>query len=109
MANDLAKLAHDLPAHFRETVNRVIYALVPGSLTKHSLTKTLLTADVREQLRHADRIVFEAMRTAGLLGDIKQFPVVLLPLSFGEPGERSIVFGRSHQHVHDRPGYAARP
>ncbi len=51
----------------------------------------MLTADVREQLRHADRIVFEAMRSADLLGDIKQFPVVLLPLSFGKSGERAIV------------------
>lgn len=90
-SEDLAKLAHDLPAHFRGTINRVIYALAPGKLDKHSLTKTLLTADVREQLRHADRIVFEAMRAADLLGDIKQFPVVLLPLSFGKSGERSIV------------------
>lgn len=89
--DDLAKLARDLPAHFRETVNRVIYALTPGSLDKHSLTETLLTADSRAQLRHADRIVFEAMRAAGLLGDIKQFPVVLLPLSFSQPGNRSIV------------------
>lgn len=88
---ELAKLAHSLPAHFRESVNRVVYALTPGSLAKHSLTKTLLTADVRAQLREADRIVFEAMRSADLLDRIKQFPVVLLPLSFGEPGERSIV------------------
>jgi GMP synthase (glutamine-hydrolysing) len=90
-AAQLAKLSADLPAHFRETVNRVIYALGPQPLAKHSLTKTLLTADVREQLRQADKIVFEAMRAADLLGSIKQFPVVLLPLSFGKPGERSIV------------------
>ncbi len=88
---DLAKLAHALPAHFRETVNRVVYALTPGLLGKHSITKTLLTADVREQLRQADKIVFEAMRSAGLLNHIKQFPVVLLPLSFGKSGERSVV------------------
>lgn len=87
----LAKLAHGLPAHFRDSINRVVYALVPGSLADQSLTKTLLTADVREQLRHADKIVFEAMRSADLLGDIKQFPVVLLPLSFDKPDERSIV------------------
>jgi GMP synthase (glutamine-hydrolysing) len=88
---ELAKLGADLPAHFRETVNRVIYALGPQPLSKHSLTKTLLTADVRAQLRHADRIVFEEMRAADLLGSIKQFPVVLLPLSFDKEGERSIV------------------
>ncbi|HZL07743.1 MAG TPA: gamma-glutamyl-gamma-aminobutyrate hydrolase family protein [Candidatus Dormibacteraeota bacterium] len=90
-ATQLAKLGADLPAHFRETVNRVIYALGPRPLASHSLTKTLLTADVRAQLRAADKIVFEAMRTADLLGSIKQFPVVLIPLSFAKPGERSLV------------------
>jgi GMP synthase (glutamine-hydrolysing) len=87
----LARLAHDLPAHFRGTINRVIYALTPGKLDKHAVTRTLLTADVRAQLRHSDRIVFEAMRAADLINDIKQFPVVLLPLSFGRSGERAIV------------------
>lgn len=87
----LAKLGADLPAHFLETINRVIYALGPEPLAKHTVTKTLLTADVRNQLRHADRVVFEAMRTLNLLSKIKQFPVVLLPLSFGKPGQRSIV------------------
>jgi GMP synthase (glutamine-hydrolysing) len=87
----LAKLGTDLPAHFRDTVNRVIYHLGNGPLGEHIVTKTLLTADVREQLRHADRIVFEEMRAAGLLDKIKQFPVVLIPLSFAATGERSIV------------------
>ena len=91
-AAQLAKLGADLPAHFRATVNRVIYALGPQSLANHTVTKTLLTTDVRAQLRQADKIVFEAMRAAGLLGTIKQFPVVLIPLSFsGKVGERSIV------------------
>jgi GMP synthase (glutamine-hydrolysing) len=90
-AEDLARLGADLPAHFRDTVNRVIYALGDQPLKDFALTKTLLTADVRQQLREADRIVFEEMRQANLLGDIKQFPVVLIPLSFGGPGKRSIV------------------
>jgi GMP synthase (glutamine-hydrolysing) len=90
-ADDLARLGADLPAHFRDTVNRVIYALGKEPLGRHSLTQTLLTSDVRQQLRHADRIVFEEMRAAGQLDKIKQFPVVLIPLSFGKPGERSIV------------------
>ena len=91
-SDQLAKIGTDLPAHFREAVNRVIYKLQGGTLSgSPTLTKTLLTADVREQLRHADKIVFEEMRAADLLGDIKQFPVVLIPLSFGEKGHRSIV------------------
>ncbi len=90
-SDDLVKLGSDLPAHFRETVNRVIYALGSQPLSERSLTKTLLTADVRTQLRQADKIVFEEMRSANLLGKIKQFPVVLIPLSFGAEGQRSIV------------------
>lgn len=90
-ADQLAKLGADLPAHFRNSINRVIYALGDQPLTQHTVTKTLLTNDVRQQLRQADRIVFEAMRAADLLGAIKQFPVILIPLSFGKPGERSIV------------------
>jgi GMP synthase (glutamine-hydrolysing) len=90
-ADELAKLGAELPAHFRGQVNRVIYALGDAPIQKHSLTKTLLTADVRDQLRRADRIVFEAMRAADLLDKIKQFPVVLLPLSFGKTGQHSIV------------------
>jgi GMP synthase (glutamine-hydrolysing) len=88
---ELAKLGADLPAHFRDSVNRVIYALSDQPLARRSQTKTLLTADVRAQLRLADRIVFEEMRKAGLLDKIKQFPVVLLPISFREQNERSIV------------------
>lgn len=90
-ADQLAQFGTDIPAHFRETINRVVYALGPTPLADMSLTKTLLTADVRTQLRHADRIVFEEMRTAGLLRAIKQFPVILLPLSFGSAGQRAIV------------------
>ncbi len=90
-AEDLAKLGTELPAHFRNHINRVIYALGPQPLAERSLTRTLLTADVRAQLRHADRIVYEEMRSAGLMSEIKQFPVILLPLSFGVLGQRSVV------------------
>ncbi len=90
-SDELAKLGADLPAHFPNVLNRVIYALGPRPLANRSLTKTLLTADIRAQLRLADRIVFEEMRAASLLSKIKQFPVVLLPLSFDQSGQRSIV------------------
>jgi GMP synthase (glutamine-hydrolysing) len=90
-SDELAKLGADLPAHFRDTVNRVIYALEPGLLQNRSQIKTLLTAEVRAQLRLADRIVFEEMRAHDLLDKISQFPVILLPLSFNEPGQRAIV------------------
>lgn len=88
---DLAGLANEIPAHFRGQVNRVIYALGPLPLSKRTVTKTLLTKDSRKQLRQADRIVFEAMREFNVIDIIKQMPVVLLPISFGEIGKRSIV------------------
>jgi len=90
-AKQLAQLGSDLPAHFRESVNRVIYALGPQPLDHGSLTTTLLSSDVRSQLRQADKIVFEEMRAASLLQKINQFPVVLLPVSFNGQGQRSIV------------------
>lgn len=87
----LALLANDLPAHFRDRINRVVYALGDKPLDKLTVTETDATPEVRTQLRHADKIVFEEMRAHDLLRRITQFPVVLLPLSFGKPGERSIV------------------
>jgi GMP synthase (glutamine-hydrolysing) len=89
--DDLIRVGSDLPAHFRETINRVIYSIGNKSLTEISQTKTLLSADVRAQLRLADRIVFEEMREYNLLDKITQFPVVLLPISFDKPNQRSIV------------------
>jgi GMP synthase (glutamine-hydrolysing) len=88
---DLTKLGSELPSHFRNSINRVIYALGRQSLAKRSQTKTLLNAEVRAQLRLADRIVFEEMRGFDLLNKIQQFPVILLPISFNEVGKRSIV------------------
>ena len=90
-SEQLTQLGSDLPAHFRESVNRVIYALGPASLVKCSITKTLLTQEEATQLRKADAIVFEEMRKGDLLRKIIQFPVVLLPLSFDSIGQRSIV------------------
>ncbi len=90
-AADMVALASEIPAHFRGKVNRVVYALGQQALAKRTVTKTLLDSESREQLRAADRIVFEAMRSFDVLAHIKQMPVVLLPLSFRSPGERSIV------------------
>lgn len=90
-SDEMAALASDIPAHFRGVINRVVYALGEQPLTGGSVTRTLLTADSRAQLRIADRIVFEVMRAHGVINKIKQMPVVLLPLSFDKPGYRSIV------------------
>jgi len=88
---DMASLASEIPAHFPGKVNRVVYALSPQVLARWTVTKTLLSREARVQLRQADSIVFEAMRSFNVLSLIKQMPVVLLPLSFRKRGERSIV------------------
>lgn len=88
---DMASMASEIPAHFQGKINRVVYALGRQALAERTVTKTLLSSEARVQLRQADRIVFEAMRLFNVLARIKQMPVVLLPLSFREPGERSIV------------------
>lgn len=87
----LDKLARNLPAKFRDDLNRVAVALGNKPIEKLSLTPTFLRKAELEQLRHADEIVWEEMRSAKLVESISQFPVVLLPLSFGKPGQRSIV------------------
>jgi GMP synthase (glutamine-hydrolysing) len=90
-SSELAKLGSDLPAHFRNTINRVIYCLIDKPIKNHSVTKTLLNNEVADQLRHADRVVFEEMRSRDLINKISQFPVVLIPISFADEGQRSIV------------------
>jgi GMP synthase (glutamine-hydrolysing) len=88
---DLGRLAVELPAMFRDDINRVVVALGDRPIDKLSITPTLLQPDAIKQLRYADRIVFEEMRASNLVSDITQFPVVLLPLSFNQKNERSIV------------------
>jgi len=90
-AGQLRQLGSDLPAYFLGKLNRVIYSLTDNLLTGLHETKTDLSSATRDQLRQADRIVFEEMREHKLLDKISQFPVILLPLSFSSPGERAIV------------------
>lgn len=85
------QLAAKIPGHFRGQINRVVYALGETPLDKLSITDTTLGREERLQLRQADRIVFEEIREHGLIRAISQCPVVLLPLSFDQPGMRSIV------------------
>jgi GMP synthase (glutamine-hydrolysing) len=87
----MAYLASEIPANFRGLVNRVVYALGHRALFDWSVTRTRLDRATRTQLRQADRIVTDVMRSFDALTHIKQMPVILLPLSFAEPGERSIV------------------
>ncbi len=87
----LGQLAKSLPAKFRDDLNRVTVALGNQPIENLTITPTFVAPAEIAQLQHADRIVWEEMRGFDLAKTISQFPVVLLPLSFGKPGERSIV------------------
>ena len=80
-----------LPANFRGSINRVLIALGPQSIDSFKLTSTMLQSSELEQLRAADKIVFEEMRAYGILRRIQQCPVALLPISFNKTGERTIA------------------
>ena len=87
--SQLRQLGTDIPGHFYGQVNRAIYALSPSGTGQLGLIKTLMTEDVRAQLRLSHRIVYEEMRRLDLLNKVSEFPVVLLPV--GVDGKRSIV------------------
>ncbi len=87
----LAKLGTELPAKFSHEINRVTVALGETPIDKLSITQTFINPETVAQLQHADKIVWEEMRAFGISNTISQFPVVLLPISFGELGLRSIV------------------
>lgn len=85
----LAAITYNLTSQFRRLTNRVVYKLGgPGLYTIEPIA-TKPTREIRETLRHADRIAFEVMRAMGVIREIEQMPVILLPL--GAKGARSIV------------------
>lgn len=87
----LAQFAKSLPAKFRDELNRVTVALGPQTIRALTITPTYVRPDTIAQLQHADIVVWQEMRAFGIMESISQFPVVLLPLSFDNPGGRSIV------------------
>lgn len=85
----LSKLSKHLTETLRGTTNRVVHLLGGGALREIVPIETRLEREVRETLRHSDRIAHEVMRLSGLLREIEQMPVVLLPM--GTEGKRSVV------------------
>lgn len=86
----LFDLARQIPKHVHQ-VNRIVYAF-GGKLTNvpTTITPTVLTADVLDQLREADDIVNQVLLKYNLIRSLSQVPVVLFPVDFGEEGKRSI-------------------
>ncbi|MBW7943949.1 glutamine-hydrolyzing GMP synthase [Patescibacteria group bacterium] len=86
----LLDIARQIPKHVHQ-VNRIVYAF-GGKLTDvpTTITPTVLTADVLDQLREADDIVNQVLLKYNLLRSLSQVPVVLFPVNFGEEGKRGI-------------------
>jgi GMP synthase (glutamine-hydrolysing) len=82
-AREIPKAIHD--------INRVVYVF-GDKLDRpvREITPTLPTPDAIEQLRQADWQVNEVLRKYGLHESLSQVPVVSFPVSFGQPGNRSI-------------------
>jgi GMP synthase (glutamine-hydrolysing) len=89
----LREKAQEIPKKIH-TINRVAYIFTSSATQKKQvpqITPTFLDTAVVEQLRQAEQIVLEVLYKEKLLQSISQFPVILLPVSFDQPGERSVV------------------
>ena len=84
----LEKASTDITNNIRE-INRVIWLLTKTAISKFRLKKSYLTKMRLDLLREADALVNDYLRKNKLYESIWQFPVVLIPLSFG--GGESIV------------------
>lgn len=90
--NKLFEKAREIPKYVHR-INRVVYVYgdrVHRSQEVH-LTQTFIEPQTVNQLRLADEIVNEMIAEYDLVRKISQFVVASVPLSFDEPGQRSIV------------------
>lgn len=88
--NELIQLAREVPKTIHK-VNRVVYIFgEPVHRPVTEITPTLLSRPTLDQLRQADQIVNDILWQFELTKRISQVPVVLFPVSFGQPGHRSI-------------------
>jgi GMP synthase (glutamine-hydrolysing) len=86
----LYNLAQKIPRSLH-SINRVAYVFGEPMRDKITeITPTFLTPDVTTQVRQADHIVNRILKNYGLDRTLSQVPVVSFPVSFGEPGKRSI-------------------
>lgn len=71
--------------------NRVVFLVEPQQIESIKLKKAFLTKKRITLLQEADVIVMEEIAKAGLMGEIWQFPVVLLPLDVNGIGEAVVL------------------
>ena len=73
------------------SVNRVVYLVEPKEITKIELEKADLTKERTEKLQEADAIAMNLIEKKGIMKEIWQFPVVLLPVNFNSKGEGIVL------------------
>lgn len=75
---------------FRE-INRVLYAVIPNTLENFQVLNRFVGPRRIFLLQKADKIVMDTVQEKGLMNDIWQFPVVLLPLVVNGRGQETVV------------------
>ncbi|MFA4855346.1 MAG: glutamine-hydrolyzing GMP synthase [archaeon] len=75
---------------FRE-VNRCVFAVAPQKVVSVEPLKGFLSRERIGVLQEADAIVMDAIEKLGLLGEIWQFPTILLPLKVNGKGETIVL------------------
>jgi len=86
----LGQASTELTNEFSE-LNRVVYAVTPGKISKIKSVKADLNKKRLDLLREADAIAMEETRNAGLYRSIWQFPVAMLPLNVNGKGEAIVL------------------
>ncbi|MCF7812000.1 glutamine-hydrolyzing GMP synthase [Candidatus Gracilibacteria bacterium] len=90
---ELEKLATKLINHYSE-INRCLFLLdknFSGDIRNISLNKKFVQKERVKTLQKADDIVTQTLHKMKVYDDVWQFPVVLIPVSFNNTGEESIV------------------
>lgn len=86
----LSALANLIPRHV-QNVNRVAYVFGKLHSNVMDITPTHIEPKTTAQLRQADTIVRNLIEEFNLNEKLSQTPVILVPLSFGRQGQRSIA------------------
>lgn len=87
---ELQAISTKLTNQFKE-INRVLYGFGMSKIENIHVKISDLTPDRIEILKKADKIVTDALFEKEIYQDIWQIPIVLLPLSFNNQGQESIV------------------
>ena len=87
--DEIEKISTKITNEVKE-INRVLFSISPKQIERVEAINATLTQDRVKKLQEADAIVQEIIEREGLLQDIWQFPVVLLPVSVNT-GKETIV------------------